>query len=361
MLALGLCLLAAPLAHEGEPGLKDELVPPTHAAQMRRRLRRAGLAGMAVGGLWYLAIGDTLGAGDPASLIAGAGLVATTGALAGGAVAVLDPREPPMDWEASGPPLQLNWGLDGSNTYGERNPGGLGLEMAPRFVVADHMTLIAGMEFRSLLGSELQVDSRPQGDFDTALERWSWGLDVTPELRWYHEGFDLRLRPMVLTRQEATTYADGSGRQIRRQAIMPVTLGARFYLSGRQRFAVYVGPRWDRLTWTEGGEWADGDLRLGPLYGEAFYTLNLPHSELPGGLQGASRLRIGYEHSNFDGQGFDFGASIGFFGPVTLRYDMQLRRPNWKSGVQVGVQGTLNQGGGVALTLGWNAAPIGGQ
>ena len=79
MLALGLCLLAAPLAHEGEPGLKDELVPPTHAAQMRRRLRRAGLAGMAVGGLWYLAIGDTLGAGDPASLIAGAGLVATTG------------------------------------------------------------------------------------------------------------------------------------------------------------------------------------------------------------------------------------------------------------------------------------------
>ena len=114
MLPLLLCLSAQ--AHESEPGLKPYVVPPTEAAQLRKRLRWAGIAGMASAGLWYFAAGDSLGAGDPATLLAGAGLVATTGALIGGSYAVLDPREPAMGWEASGPPLRLTLSPGGSTT-----------------------------------------------------------------------------------------------------------------------------------------------------------------------------------------------------------------------------------------------------
>ncbi len=357
MLPLLLCLSAQ--AHESEPGLKPYVVPPTEAAQLRKRLRWAGIAGMASAGLWYFAAGDSLGAGDPATLLAGAGLVATTGALIGGSYAVLDPREPAMGWEASGPPLRLTLSPGGSTTIGENVPYGGSLELAPRFILGPELQLIAQGTLRGDFGDRVDVDPRPQSDFAPALSRWGWGADVNPELRWYREGMDFRLRPTLLTRYTATTFADGSTRQLERQAWMPLTLGVRFYVSGRQRFGLYLGPRWDSLRWSDGGQWQEREVDFGPIYGQAFYSINRPHMRLPGGLVGASRLRISYEHSNFDGQAFDFGAVVGFFGPVTAQYDMQLRRPGWDNGVQVGLGVSGTKGGQVNLSIGWNTQPFG--
>ena len=178
MLHLLLCLSAQ--GHESEPGLKPYVLPPTEAAVMRKRLRWAGVAGMAAGGLWFLSAGDSLGAGDPATLLMGVGLIATTGALIGGSYAVLDPREPTMGWEASGPPILLNLTPGGTTTIGEKVPYGGSLELAPRFTLGPGLQFIAQGALRGDFGDQVEVDPRPQSDFAPALTRRSWGAVSGP-------------------------------------------------------------------------------------------------------------------------------------------------------------------------------------
>jgi hypothetical protein len=70
------------------------------------------------------------------------------------------------------------------------------------------------------------------------------------------------------------------------------------------------------------------------------------------GLNATSRASIGYIHSNFDGSGLNVGAVVGFMGPFYADYDLRLRRRLDRWGLQLGVDATVGDGGGLAVSIG---------
>jgi hypothetical protein len=313
----------------------------------RMALRRMGGLSMAAGGIWFLSLGDTLGAGDPSSLMAGFGLVAVGGSLMGGMAASSRPDGQPMDMRATAPTLGLTLSPGGTTIMDEVIPYGGGLSLSPRFAFGERTTLVGGFRVHGQLGSATHVDVRPQYNYDTVYSHRRRGVDLEPELRWGFEHADIRLKQMVWMRWEKQQYADGEEFTVRRDALTPA-LGVRWYVSERQAFAVHAGPRWNRLVY-EG----ETSTQLGPVYGDASYAIHLEHPQW-WGFDRVSRLRITYIHSNFDGLGMDLGASVGFFGPMTVEWDFRLKRPEAKHAVQAGFAFGLNSPEPtVGLTVGW--------
>jgi hypothetical protein len=360
---VGLVFIAAALAQE--PALEPVPADPVQDrveqdASNRKALRRAGAAGVLVGGLWWLAWGDTLNVGDPASLLAGMGLVAMGGAVVGGSVDLLVDGGLPLEHRVQTPPLALYAGPGGTSTLGESAPPTMGLSLGPGLRLGDSALLVLGGDLHGSLGPTVDVDPRVQGDFDASLSQRSWGWDLDPELRLEPgslagrgEGnWQLRVRPWVRQRSHSLAYADGTARDFRRSSVAP-QLGLHWRLSGRQAFTAYVGPRWDFTSWSEAQDRGALSPRLGPIVGEARYDI---HTEslgwTPGGWATRGRLRFSYLHDSFDGQGMDWGAAIGFFGPLVLRYDHMFVAPRRPLGFQVGLGWTLGEGGGVGLQVG---------
>ena len=352
---LGLALATEPA--QPEPPPQDRVVQD---ARNRKALRRAGAAGILVGGLWWLAWGDTFHVGDPASLLAGMGLVAAGGAVVGGSVDLLSDGGVPLDQRIHSAPVSLWAGPGGSSILGESAPPSMGLSLGPGLRLGEGAVLVVGGDLRSDLGRTVDVDPRVQTSFDSALSHIGWGWDLDPELRLEPgllsgggEGhWQLRVRPWLRQRNHSLEYLDGSVRQVRRSSVTP-QLGLQWRLSGRQAFAAYVGPRWDWTSWSEGQERELLWPRLGPIVGEARYDI---HTEslgwTPGGWATRGRLRFSYVHDSFDGEGMDWGAAIGFFGPVVLRYDHMFVAPNRPLGIQTGLAWTMGQGGGIGLQVG---------
>ncbi len=138
-------------------------------------------------------------------------------------------------------------------------------------------------------------------------------------------------------------------RRLQRTLVVPMSLGFRWRLSGRQYFETTLGPRWDTLTWS--GE--DGGS-LGPVYGPLWFTaryrIQLSHPDMAGGLV-RSRVGFGYSHVNFDGVGYNTGAVIGFAGPFTFDWDVRWtpsRGPAWQAGLDV----IWADGGGFGFNIG---------
>lgn len=146
-------------------------------------------------------------------------------------------------------------------------------------------------------------------------------------------------------------------RIIERTMLLPLTVGTRWHLSERQRFTIYFGPRFDFVATGEPGKrgLARGPARLGPLFGEAWYDVDVPHT-LFAQRRGRSprtrtnsQLSFGYVHSRFDGRGFNFGPVVGFLGPIHARWATRVRPQDWPVALQFSAALVIGNGvsGGV--------------
>ncbi len=352
----------------GQPGLAQEPVDQavqqlveardTETAFRRKMLRRVGGVGMGAAAVWWMVLGDGWDSGDPASLIGGLGLVAATGAALGGGVVGVYPDESELGFEAGTPTLSLTGGLGGTSIQDEKAPYGLGIEVAPRVRLGEGgAVVVLGAGLFGDLGWALDLDPRPQGDFEPALEQHHWGVDVAPELRVnLKPALELRVRSEASMRWDRYVYGGGPDQShVRRATLAPLLTGLCWRVSPRQRFWFLLGPRWDHLAWradrTE--TWEDAPMWLGPLQGEAAYEIHLPHPDwLPTTWDFHRRFRFSYDHTNFDGKGFNSGAAIGFFGPLELRYDVRAQRPGADWALQGALVLTIADHGGVGVVVG---------
>ncbi len=336
-------ILAAPAAY-GEPA------PPGKA---RLALIGAGAGSLAAGSAWFFVAGDSLGAGDPASLLMAAGAIGALGATAGAAATT--GNETGFDDRASTPPVSISLGTGGTYYYEESAPYPASLSVQPRFWFSDRVRLTLGGAAHTDIGSAIDVDWRPQKSFGTALTADHNGLDLDSEIRIFPAGdlpLDFALRPIVHQRWDHYTYANGDERAVRRTQLVPAAVGIRWFLSGRQCFENFIGPRWDALSWSNQNGSESAPLLSGPIFLDTRYTLDFPHTKPLFGLNATSRARLGYVHSNFDGSGLDVTAAIGFMGPFQASYDLRLRRDLERWGVQFSADATIGTGGGMAVAVG---------
>jgi hypothetical protein len=313
----------------------------------------AGVGAMGAGAAWFFAAGDSLGAGDPAAMLGAAGLIATSGALLGAATLGLDADESDLTGEASTPVLRSGIGFGGAAWARERVASVGWLDVRPRINLG-RLRITPGVTMRVQLGRAEDVDWRPQEEQTGArsLTSRARGVDLDVELRTrVIDDLDLIASPLVFTRTERFTYANGTDRRLTRTTVVPMALGFRWRISGRQYVESIGGPRWDHLAWRTPGESGDAaPLFYGPLFLSTRYRIQLAHPDVRGGLL-RSRFGIGYIHSNFDGQGLNGGASIGFFGPLLLDWDTRWT-PSRGPAIQVGIEAAVGDNGSIGIDIG---------
>ncbi|MCB9674574.1 MAG: hypothetical protein H6737_05615 [Alphaproteobacteria bacterium] len=332
---------------------------PERPGLQRVVLGVAGTGAMAAATVWFFYAGDSLGAGDPASLLAGAGFIATAGAMLGASHTVVAPDEADLDGEASTPVVRMGLGYGGAPWAREKTAHGLWVDVRPR-VNLGRLRLTPGLTVRQQLGARVDVDWRdqPGTTYDPALTETNRGFDADVEARVrVIEHVDGIATPMLSMRFERFAYADGSVRTLRRSMIVPLAVGFRWRISGRQYFESIAGPRWDQLAW--GGDQGSGAAPAfySPLFLSARYRIQVAHPDLRGGLL-RSRFGIAYTHSNFDGEGVNVGAVIGFMGPFRFDWDTRWTPPRGPA-LQVGVDYSFGVGGGFGLEVG--VAPRGSR
>jgi hypothetical protein len=342
LIAAGLLMVSS--AAIGEPG------PP---GKSRVALAAAGTGGVAAGTVWFFALGDSLGAGDPASVLMATGAVGVLGAAVG-AVATTG-NETGFDDRAAVPPIAVSLGTGGTPYFGEEIPYPATVTLQPRFWIANRARITLGGAAHVDLGNRIDRDWRPQVTSTPALTSRSTGLDLDSELRLYLANdipIDLAIRPVIHHRRDRYTYQSGGNRTVLRTQVVPAALGVRWHLSGRQRFETFLGPRWDALAWSTPTGTKAAALQPGPVFLDTRYTLDAPHHRPVFGLNATSRASLGYVHSNFDGSGLNVAAVVGFMGPFYAEYDLRLRRRLDRWGLQLGVDATVGEGGGLALSIG---------
>jgi len=341
---IAVALLATSAPAFGEPG---------QPGKSRAALAAAGAGGIAAGTAWFFVLGDTLGAGDPASVLMAAGAIGTLGAGVG--AAATNGNETGFDDRAALAPLSVSLGSGGTVYYDEAAPVPATLTLQPRFWLGDRVRITLGGAAHTDLGDTVERDWRPQGSSASALTARSSGLDLDSELRLYPAGdlpLDVAARPLIHHRREHYVYQSGFERTVQRTQIVPLALGIRWHLSGRQRFENFIGPRWDALSWSTPRGTTAAPLQLGPVFLDTRYTLDMPHRQPVLGWGATSRLDFGYVHSNFQGSGLNVSAVVGFMGPFYAGYDLRLRRSMDRWGAQLGIDATVGDGGGVALSIG---------
>jgi hypothetical protein len=170
-------------------------------------------------------------------------------------------------------------------------------------------------------------------------------------------------------RQEVFDGGQPDERVVERTMFLPLNVGIRWILSQRQRFTLYVGPRFDFIAYSEPGssKMRRGGTQLGPIYGEAWYDIDVPFTLRPR-RDGKPRRAIvngqltgGYVHSRFDGHGINFGPVIGFLGPVVLRWTTRVRPAGWPVALQGQVGATLGNGYALSARVGVVLPNLGGR
>lgn len=353
---------------------------------VRTSMARATLLGIGVlaGGVaatMLFAIGDRNGSGDPATFLVGGGAIAGAGALIGSLVGRLGGDGPGDPDRIRPSTLGLDYAFTQPGALDETSPHVMRMTFAPNVFFRD-----GGGRIRlfghvgGTLWQEKQVDPRPQfqqpieGQRGTAPvvlreRRVSFGIgaDLAVNLPYpaferssFLGGAELRYRPQFQIRRETLDPGLPSQRLVERTMMLPLTVGARWRLSARQRFTVYFGPRFDTVSYADPGESRlhRGSPQVGALYGEAWYDVDFPMSQHPrrdGAARRArvnSQLSMGYVHSRFDGRGLNFGPVIGFLGPVHLRWATRVRPKSWPVALQAGAGLTVGNGLSGAVNVG---------
>lgn len=169
---------------------------------------------------------------------------------------------------------------------------------------------------------------------------------------------EIRWRPEVQIRRH-----DLGDRVIERTMLLPLTIGLRWYLSPRQRFTTYVGPRLDFVAAAADGDKLDrGAPNVGSLYGEVWYDIDVPllvRPSAPVRLNGM--FTLGYVHSRFDGHGINIGGAYGFLGPAYAGWHMRLRRRGKPAAVQVGFGSWFGSGFAAVFSAGVVLPDLGGK
>lgn len=333
------------------------------------------VAGAGAAGILF-ALGDRLSNGDPATILVGGGALAGAGALIGIAAGRLLGDSPSLSDRVRRETLGLTFMSSGTRVLGESRPPSMGLRFAPTWWFDDRTRLRLIGELAGPLGTERDVDPRPQladasmsgmGTQPGALTRrrvaMTLGLDLAVGLpypivrRSAHLGrAELRWRPEVQWRREWIGLGDSGTRIVERTMLLPLLVGARWHVSPRQRFTFYAGPRFDIVSYTalDGKTLGRGSPNIGPLYAEAWYDIDIGLTERPrrnGKLRRAhatSMLTVGYIHSRFTGRGFNFGPVIGFLGPIAAEWTVRVRPVGAKTAVQLGAGAMV--GNGVSFT-----------
>ncbi len=271
----------------------------------------------------------------------------------------------------------LTWGRRA--VLGERHPPTMDFRAAPTFTLpTDHGRVRLLASVGGLLGPDEQLDPRPQyADEERVALRerrleLGFAADVavylpdpvlSPKRSRFLGRAELRWRPEIQVRRHWFD-KDGARRQVRRTMFLPLTVGMRWRLSGLQRFTFYMGPRFDFVTGDdpEGGAGAPfvplSSAALGPIYGEAWYDLDVPFSRLVARrgrtprVQVNGLLTVGYVHSRFDGRGFNISGAIGFTGPLVVSWALRVRPRRAKWALQGEIGTWIGNGAAPFLRLG---------
>lgn len=349
ILTLALSLGAS--AAEPEP-------PPVHPGFTRLVLGLTGGA-IAVGSMADLVVaGDSTNAGDPMYALAGVGLVAIAGSVAGSVADALTAHpDVPVADRLSRPMVRLSVSPGGTPALGETVPWGLGLRLDPTWRPVDGLQVQPHLGVSLPLGDTVTVDpvaTTGTGDttFAEGLRSRRWRLSAGTEVAWTvpRSGamgtVEIRARPTWELRRRTLRRGHDDAQIVEHEALFPLNLGLRWHVAPRQRFTAYLGPRIDWISFSDPGstELRRGGPVWGTFYGEAWWQLDLPlTSQLTG------RLNAGYIHSNLDNERFDVGAVVGYFGPLEVALDLR----HVPTGVQLTVGSRIGTGGGPFLEVGW--------
>lgn len=345
----------------------------TRPRPARWLLGALGLTVAGAGTAYLLVVGDSLRAGDPGGLLAGGGVAAFGGALLGGVIGLMGTDRPGDQDRVRPATFALDYASGGPPRLDERHPGELNVRFAPNYFLPDGAGRIRLFgHVGGSLGREREVDPRPQfseqlagqtGTQPFALEEKRLSLGIGADLavalpypllrRSTHLGAaEIRWRPEVEIRRHRY-----GGRLIERTMLLPLTVGLRWYLSPRQRFTIYVGPRLDFSAQAIDGSLDRGPPNIGSLYGEVWYDIDVPLRIKPA-ARARARARIngmftfGYVHSRFDGLGINFAAAYGYFGSAYAGWLMRIRPRSNPVAVQLGFGAWIGTGVSAVFSAG---------
>jgi hypothetical protein len=328
--------------------------------------------------LYQLRAGDSLRAGDPLYPLLGTGAVALVGAVVGSLTRLITPQPfVPVRDRISAPTLALSVSLGGGGAVGESEPAALGLRWSPAVRIRGaglHWTLRPAGSLDGALSDEVQVDPSPQaeilrsgegGGFPTALVkrplRFVQNLELIaapgryparrPRLGW----IDGRLKLEIQLRHQVFDPGGDDRRRLQHLAL-PLLAGLRWHLAARQRFTVFLGPRLEWIGFAEPSadriQWPTSPTAA-YAHGEAWYHIDIPLTPRGRGpAEVTGRAALGYVHSNLDGRALDFGAVVGFFGPLRLGFDLRVRPRRAPWAVQLGLRAALGAGLNLGLEAG---------
>lgn len=368
-------------------GCAHHVQPCTRSRAARVLLLGLGLAGGAVSSALLFGLGDRLALSDPATLLVGASALAGAGAIAGAIAGRLGSDGPALSDRVRPSTLSLSQSYTGPRFLDEVPAYGMLLRVAPNlYLPRDEARLRLFGHVGGWLVPVREVDPRPQftevpaGQEGTAprvmqQRRLSIGVGVDlavplpypgirPVLRPRRSAMlgpaELRWKPEVQIRRD--TFAPGTSEVavLGRTVLLPLTVGVRWHLSARQRFTMYVGPRFDLVAFSDRGstELRRGGAQIGPLYGEAWYDIDVPltarprRDAQPRKLDANGQITLGYVHAKLDGQGLDLGPVVGFLGPVHVGWSTRLRPVGAPLAVQLGAFARIGRAPTAGVELG---------
>jgi len=334
----------------------------TRPRPARWLLGALGVTFAGAGTAYLLLVGDRLRAGDPGGMFGGGGMAALGGALLGGMVGLLGGDRRGDRDRLRPSTFALDYAGGGSPRLDERHPGELAFRFAPNYYFPDgggRLRLFGHVG--GLVGRETEVDPRPQNSTPVPGQEGTHPVVLSAQELSIGAGADLavalpypllrrsarlgaaelRWRPEVQVRRYA--YDD---RLIERTMLLPLTVGIRWYLSPRQRFTAYVGPRLDFTSQATGGAPLDrGAPNIGSLFGEFWYDIDVPLLVKPNAaIRLNGMLTLGYVHSRFDGKGINIDRAYGFLGPAYGGWHMRIRPRESSVAVQLGFGAWLGSG-----------------
>lgn len=355
--------------------------PCTRPRPARALLLSLGVLGGVVASALMFGLGDRLTQSDPAVLLVGFGGLAGAGAIVGAVAGRLGADGPALSDRLRPPTAALASSASGPAILDETPPYSMSLRVAPNlFFPNDQGRLRLFGHVGGWLAPVREVDPRPQNGTSLPGQEGTApgvlrqrhlslgvGLDLAvslpyPLLRRSARlgAAELRYRPEVQVRRDRFAPSTPQARLLERTMFLPLTVGARWVLSPRQRFTVYFGPRFDFVAFSDPGsdELRRGGAQIGPLYGEAWYDVDVPLNPRPRvdghprRVEATGQLTLGYVHSRFDGHGLNFGPVIGFLGPIHVGWSTRLRPAGAPLAAQLGAFARIGSGTSVGLELG---------
>lgn len=326
------------------------------------------------------ALGDRHTKGDFGTVLVGTGAIAGGGAVLGMLAGRALKDGPTLGDRIRRETLGLELRGQTNPVVDERRPPLMALRFGPSLWLDGGRSRIRLLgDIGGWLGSMKQTDPRPQQDVAAtsgttravSLQQRRFAMNLAVELSTampypaarrsaFLGRAELRWKPEVQYRREWVTYGDSGTRIAERTMLLPLTIGARWHVSQRQRFTFYVGPRFDVISYSDlrGKELSRGRPVLGPLYAEAWYDIDVGFGERPR-RDGKTRrahvtgmLSVGYVHSRFDSRGLNFGPVIGFLGPVHVQWWTRVRPRGAKTAFQGGLGAIIGNGVGITATAG---------